>query len=90
VRPETYIVRIYRRMRSPSRKIAGRVETPNGKLFASFATSTELTAILESPKAHLRGGAGARSKTLQLKASVPKGMAAKCTGPRIRAVVSKW
>jgi hypothetical protein len=52
--PEIYILRIYRRTGGRSGEIAGRVETPSGKLCAGFASLMELSAILESPKDHLR------------------------------------
>jgi len=52
--PEIYVLRIYRRTGDRSREIAGRVETPSGKLCAGFSGIAELCAILESPNAHLR------------------------------------
>jgi hypothetical protein len=52
--PETYVLRVYRRSGDPPRQIVGRVETPGGHLCAGFASLMELSAILESPKDHLR------------------------------------
>jgi hypothetical protein len=53
MRPETYILRIYRRRRDLPQQIAGRVETPGGELCAGFSTLAELSKILELPKTHL-------------------------------------
>jgi hypothetical protein len=53
MRPETYILRIYRRRRDPPQQIAGRVETPSGELCAGFVTLAELSEILAAPKTHL-------------------------------------
>jgi hypothetical protein len=53
--PEIYVLRVYRRSGDPPRQqIVGRVETPGGQLCAGFASLMELSAILESPKDHLR------------------------------------
>ena len=54
MRPEIYILRIYRRSVDPSHEFAGRVETPSGDFGAGFATLAQLSTILESPKAFLR------------------------------------
>jgi hypothetical protein len=49
MKPETYILRVYRRSGGPSRQIVGRLETPGGQVCAGFASLAELAAILKSP-----------------------------------------
>ena len=52
--PETYIVRIYRRIGGTQPEIAGSIETPSGALCVGFASLAELMTILGAPKAHLQ------------------------------------
>jgi hypothetical protein len=54
VRPETFIVRVYRRSPRRGFEVVGRVETPGGTRHARFASLAELAAILSSPRAHMR------------------------------------
>jgi hypothetical protein len=54
MKPETYIVRIYRRSNRPSPSVAGLLETPDGKRSISFASLAELSAILRVPRESLR------------------------------------
>ena len=62
--PETYIVRVYRRVITPSVQVAGMIETPSGARSAIFANLTELTTILDAPDEHLRESAVSQAADL--------------------------
>lgn len=53
MRPETFIVRVYRRGPRRGFEVVGRVETPGGTRQARFCSLAELVAILSSPRTHM-------------------------------------
>lgn len=55
--PEIYIVRIYRRKSRDPRQLVGLVETPGGSRIARFASLADLSAILGTPRTHLKSRA---------------------------------
>lgn len=57
MKPEVYVVRIYRRSHRRGFQLVGRLETPGGARHASFASFTELAAILSSPRARMTSAA---------------------------------
>jgi hypothetical protein len=54
MRPETFIVRIYRRGGRRSHETIGLVETPGSTRQAHFRSLAELAVILSAPRAHMR------------------------------------
>jgi hypothetical protein len=53
MKPEVFIVRIYRRGPRRGLELVGRVETPGGARHARFGSLAELAAILNSPRARM-------------------------------------
>jgi len=65
VKPETYVVRIYRRTRDEPRKVLGVVEAPGKGRWARFSSLADLVAILGAPRSHLRRGAATPPDTIE-------------------------
>ena len=63
VKPETYVVRIYRRTRDEPRKVLGVVEAPGKGRWARFGSLADLVAILGAPRSHLRRRTATASDT---------------------------
>mgnify|MGYP000625099348 CR=1 FL=1 len=60
--PESYVVRVYRRVKGDPNAVVGVVEAPESRRQARFQDLAELAGILAAPARHLRRpGAAARA-----------------------------
>jgi hypothetical protein len=66
IKPETYVVRIYRRAHGQPRKALGVVETADSGRSARFEDLADLIAILVAPRSRLGRSPAARDPPHQL------------------------
>jgi len=74
MKPEIYVVRIYRRTRDQPRRILGVVEATDTERRAHFASLADLAAILGAPRTHLRRSAPTSTDPSKARKKPPSGM----------------